>query len=682
MKIVFDMAQFNVLPYNGTEKSYCTFAEGKDEAYSEKFEQLGFQSYNFILNADSCIQVYLLYFAVLASRKLIFLPILRALERRNMLRRFQIFLRWCLGNYTWQQKINGIFILTKQFYQTIAISCILHFHRFSNWTLSGEVLASIYALIFAALILLLPLIYTMLWVFKHPIFDPQGNRSWCQHLFENLRFEKKRVPHQFAPLWEILKMWRILINACGIIFLKGQCLLQLFVLQMTSLAAISFILIVKPFKQGGCLEAANEMAQFLYCISMIMQTNASVYKGNIERTIYEREVVGQWQLGLIALIGMLGLFPLILIKLLALIQWIQSHFEEKPVRLLDYQYHAQVSEPSQSIEQADEPEVKMLMPFPPEPKPEHRKQLPKEYVPDVFIIEGFVDAGNDMRDYQEPDAHEEGAEPEVDPAVFAQNRVRQRVLRVEVRRVSQKFADEHLVDNRFRSQQARYRVAGIKPDFNMSDYSESVYRDDQRSHYRHGTAAGDSRHLLGPQLQRVNGWLQRDNNPDTAMNSTIDIQDINAELNTPSNRRIDSGLSLHRPSVDQQHVRAQSSGSTLTPQGSRSINMFRRSVHIEGGLNLIHGVRRQSNQHILPPIISEVTQEQRVTPQMEESNEVDHPRNAEPEDVESDEASSMEERKSDDKVKKRKKNKQKKLKGAGKLEKRTKKETLPIYNKK
>ncbi|TNV87931.1 hypothetical protein FGO68_gene5766 [Halteria grandinella] len=678
MKIVFDMAQFNVLPYNGTEKSHCTFAEGKDEAYSDKLEQLGFQSHNFILNADSCMQVYLLYIAVLASRKFIFLPILRALERRKMLRRFQIFLRWCLGDYSWQQQVNGLFILTKQFYQTIAISCILHFHRFSNWNLSGEVLASIYALIFAALILLLPFIYTMLWVLKHPIFDPQGNRSWCQHLFENLRFEKKRVPDQFAPLWEILKMWRILINACGIIFFKGQCILQLLVLLMTSIAAILFIIIVKPFRQGGWrLEAAIEIAQVLYCFLMVAQKRTA-YKGNIERTVYEREFIGQWQLGLIALVGMLGLFPLILSQLLSLIKWIQSHFEEKPVRKLDQQYHTQVSETSQSIQQVDEPEVKTFIPYPPEPMQEHRKPLPIEYGPCVFAIEGSVDAGNDMRDYQDPDAHKEEAEPKNDSAVFANNRDRQKRLRFQGGLERNKFADKYLVQNTISDQKARYALSGSRPEYKISDYSDSVYRDDQSSYIKDARGAGDSRSFLWPwpQLQRENRWLKKNINFDKAKNSTIDIHDINAELKTPSNREIDSGFSRPRQSFDQQLQGLQKTGSTLTPKGLTTINRFRRSVCIDGGLDQIHGSSQLSSQRIhLPPIIiSQFTEEECKTSQIEENLP---PGNAEPE---SDEQLSLEERKSEEQVKKRKKNKQKKLKGAGKLKKRLQIETMPIYN--
>ncbi|TNV73949.1 hypothetical protein FGO68_gene14672 [Halteria grandinella] len=678
MKIVFDMAQFNVLPYNGTEKSYCTFAEGKDEAYSDKFEQLGIQSHNFILNADSCMQVYLLYFSVLAFREYILLPILRALERNNCLNKFQSILSWSLGNYSWQQKLNGLFILTKQFYQTLTISCILHFHRFWISNLAGEVLASFYAIIFAAVIILLPLIFTLLWFFKHPLFHNISNRMWCQHLFENLMIDKKGGHRQLPLLWEILKLWRIIINACCIIFFKGHCILQLIALQMTSLAAIAFMLTVKPFKQGGWIEATNEIAQFLYCQLMFMQTNVAVYKSDIERTRYEREIVGQWQLGLIIFIGVLGLVPLILTKLQSLYTWVKSHFEVKPAKPLYRKYAQPVTD--FTLPDAVASFTKIIAPFRPEPIPQHWRLRPIEYGPNTFTLAGIVDAEHSLwdDDKEERDISMEGREPEVDPAVFARNTVKQSVLKLNVQRESLKFVDSFQIQKFAKAQQDQQVLTLLRPDHNLSQYSATVYRDDQSSHLRYGPQAAGSRlqlQMLGPEVIRVNRWLQRDNQLGTALNSTIDIHDINADLRTSSgfSRRIDSGFNMHRQSFDLQHPRVQSSTSNPTPIHSNNIRMFRRSVQIEGGgLNMINGEwtrKRPSQQQIA--LIRESIQEQKGTPQLEETKEL-HVQNV----PASEESAKL--------IKKNKKRKQKVIifKGNFKLEMRTKNETMTIYNQK
>ncbi|TNV73717.1 hypothetical protein FGO68_gene10838 [Halteria grandinella] len=289
LKLVFQMSQFNIFPYNGWEKQYLEFGDDVQEAPGETFEQLGIQSYNFIYNSDPALQAYLLLFGFYISSNFLRLLTMKIPE----LHRLQA-ISWVNENL-FQKSINLFFMVTKQFYLQLSIGSIIHLQKV-DYTKPGEAVASYYAFIFGSLVVAFPICCSLLWWFMSPL----KSRIWCQSIFQigsprDIRYSPK----------EVLNIWRMLFTALSLTLLTEQPIIQLFVLSILSLLTC--------LQKGlSARELFQEIIQLSFILCTLHQTELSAKIGFEEEVKEESELVGQFQIFIIGIALITQLIPLIL----------------------------------------------------------------------------------------------------------------------------------------------------------------------------------------------------------------------------------------------------------------------------------------------------------------------------------------------------------------------------------
>ena len=242
-QFIITALNFKLVPVNKMNKYIfgIDYSEDDTEAYSDRFDELGYNSFDFITNVG--LDYYYFYMYLAGIGLLILIQIFRPciLSRKYGMRFYQFL----------KNELIFSFLLRLLFvsYLPLGFSSFIQLSRPSSAHLCS--LVSTYIIL--ALLLAYPVIILILILKKNKdqdFFKAYGS------LCEEIRFE-----HKLALLFNLLFLLRRVVFILTVTLLVDYPVLQLQVFMLMSLLMLIYLVHVKPFTEQSCnrLECFNEL---------------------------------------------------------------------------------------------------------------------------------------------------------------------------------------------------------------------------------------------------------------------------------------------------------------------------------------------------------------------------------------------------------------------------------------
>ncbi|TNV87927.1 hypothetical protein FGO68_gene10677 [Halteria grandinella] len=305
--------------------------------FSPSFNRTGIQSFNFIKNSITPICLFEWLGFITLAYGLVYIILTYFLLNQEEAKLKKI----------WIVIAKGFVFLTKQFYFSLPLNCMVHFQRIIQDP-KGEWVSTIYMSTFGLYCLAFPTYLIVQFIRKHPMFF----RNCVQRQIFNSFLEDLRVPkrnHEIHQLWEVIKLIQfLLISIVSVVLIKYPVLVFTINIMLCALKFI-FLGCQQPLKNGQWNEYIKEALFASYGLTMFNLTDISARRENMELLEFERDTFSliKFSIIIVAMIFQLAPFFLyfqlkaIIIKVVQLYRQFRSwfsHYCKKSVRLPNDRY--------------------------------------------------------------------------------------------------------------------------------------------------------------------------------------------------------------------------------------------------------------------------------------------------------------------------------------------------------